>query len=143
MSPRARLGAVQVLLCGALIVTLAMAIQNLAWGAFGIFAGMLADRFGAFRVLVAGAALYALGRVGMALATSAVVFALTPGVLIGAAQAGTTYPRATCPPAAVAGVAAPRRLAWGVALGVCGLVFTWYQQPDFLFTLADRLWSCF
>jgi len=52
-------------------------------------------------------------------------------------------PRATCPPAAVAGVAAPRLLAWGVALGVCGLVFTWYQQPDFLFTLADRLWSCF
>jgi hypothetical protein len=52
-------------------------------------------------------------------------------------------PRATCPSAAVAGVAAPRLLAWGVALGVCGLVFTWYQQPDFLFTLADRLWSCF
>jgi MFS family permease len=119
MSSRARLGAVQVLLCGALIVTfsmgirhgfglwlqpitqaqgwsretfaLAMAIQNLAWGAFGIFAGMLADRFGAFRVLVAGAALYALGLLGMALATSTLVFALTTGVLIGAAQAGTTY----------------------------------------------------
>ena len=109
----------QVLLCGALIVTLAMgvrhgfglwlqpitqaqgwtretfafaiAIQNLAWGFFGIFAGMLADRFGAFRVLVIGAALYGLGLAGMALSPNAFLFSLTAGVLIGAAQAGTTY----------------------------------------------------
>ena len=74
----------QVLLCGAAIVTLSMgirhgfglwlqpitmdrgwtretfafalAIQNLAWGVAGPFAGMLADRFGAFRVLIAGSA---------------------------------------------------------------------------------------
>jgi len=109
----------QVLTCGALIVTLSMgvrhgfglwlqpitqaqgwtretfafaiAIQNLAWGVFGIFAGMLADRFGAFRVLVGGAVLYGLGLAGMALSPNALVFALTAGILIGAAQAGTTY----------------------------------------------------
>lgn len=69
----------------------AMAIQNLSWGIFGIFAGMLADRFGGYRVLVAGAVLYALGLVGMALSSSSLMFALTAGVLIGAAQAGTTY----------------------------------------------------
>ncbi|MFP5467756.1 MAG: MFS transporter [Gammaproteobacteria bacterium] len=114
-----RLSAAQVLLCGAAIVTLsmgvrhgfglwlqpitqaqdwtrenfafAMAIQNLAWGLFGIFAGMAADRFGAFRVLVGGAVLYALGLYGMATSTSPTLFALTAGVLIGAAQAGTTY----------------------------------------------------
>jgi len=119
MTAPCRLSAAQVLLCGALIVTFsmgirhgfglwlqpitqaqgwtretfafAMAVQNLAWGAFGIFAGMLADRFGAYRVLVGGAVLYALGLAGMALATSTLVFALTTGVLIGAAQAGTTY----------------------------------------------------
>jgi len=113
------LSLVQVLACGAAIVTLsmgirhgfglwlqpitqaqnwsretfafAMAIQNLAWGFFGIFAGMLADRFGAFRVLVVGAALYALGLAGMALAPTPFVFMLTTGLLIGAAQAGTTY----------------------------------------------------
>ena len=51
----------------------------------------LADRFGAFRVLIAGAVLYALGLVGMALAPTGLVFTLTGGVLIGAAQAGTTY----------------------------------------------------
>ena len=114
-----RLPLVQVLACGAAIVTLsmgirhgfglwlqpitqaqdwsretfafAMAIQNLAWGCFGIFAGMLADRFGAFRVLIAGAVLYALGLAGMALSPTPFLFTLTAGVLIGAAQAGTTY----------------------------------------------------
>ncbi|MCV0437935.1 MAG: MFS transporter [Hydrogenophaga sp.] len=114
-----RLSALQVLACGALIVTLSMgirhgfglwlqpitqaqgwtretfsfalAIQNLSWGVFGIFAGMAADRFGAFRVLIGGALLYGLGLAGMALSTSSLGFALTAGVLIGAAQAGTTY----------------------------------------------------
>jgi predicted MFS family arabinose efflux permease len=114
-----RLSALQVLACGAAIVTLSMgvrhgfglwlqpitqdmgwtrenfafalAIQNLSWGLFGIFAGMAADRFGAFRVLLVGAVLYALGLAGMALSPTPGVFALTAGALIGAAQAGTTY----------------------------------------------------
>lgn len=109
----------QVLICGALIVTLsmgirhgfglwlqpvtqtqgwtretfalAMAIQNLTWGLAGIFAGMLADKFGAFKVIIAGALLYALGLIGMAHAPTPLLFALTCGVLIGMAQAGTTY----------------------------------------------------
>ncbi len=110
----------QVLACGAAIVTLSMgsrhgfglwlqpitqaqgwtretfsfalAIQNLTWGVAGIFAGMLADRFGAFRVLIGGSVLYALGLVGMAHAPTPWLFALSAGVLIGIAQAGTTYP---------------------------------------------------
>ena len=115
----AGLSTLQVLACGAFIVTLSMgirhgfglwlqpvtqsqgwtretfafalAVQNLSWGVFGIFAGMAADRFGAFKVLVVGAVLYALGLLGMALSTTSVGFALTAGILIGAAQAGTTY----------------------------------------------------
>ncbi len=109
----------RVLVCGALIVTLSMgvrhgfglwlqpitqaqdwtretfsfalAIQNLAWGMAGVFAGMLADRFGALRVLLVGACCYALGLVGMALSTTSALFVLMAGVLIGVAQAGTTY----------------------------------------------------
>lgn len=109
----------QVLVCGAAIVTLSMgirhgfglwlqpitqsqgwsretfafaiAIQNLTWGITGIFAGMVADRFGAFKVVVVGALLYALGLVGMALASTPFMFSATAGVLIGMAQAGTTY----------------------------------------------------
>ena len=109
----------QVLLCGAMIVTLSMgirhgfglwlqpitqeqgwtrqtfslaiAIQNLSWGVMGVFAGMLADKLGAFRVLLIGAVLYAVGLAGMALSPTPLLFAMTAGVLIGAAQAGTTY----------------------------------------------------
>ena len=109
----------QVLICGAMIVTLSMgirhgfglwlqpitqeqgwtrqtfsfaiAIQNLSWGVIGVFAGMLADRLGAFRVLLMGTVLYAAGLAGMAMSTTPLLFALTAGVLIGAAQAGTTY----------------------------------------------------
>jgi len=109
----------QVLLCGAAIVTLSMgirhgfglwlqpvtqsqgwsretfafaiAIQNLVWGFSGIFAGMVADRFGAFKVIVGGAVLYALGLLGMAHASTPFLFSATAGVLIGMAQAGTTY----------------------------------------------------
>jgi MFS family permease len=69
----------------------AIAIQNLAWGVSGVFAGMLADRFGSFRVIVVGAVAYGLGLVGMAYSNSSLVFAMTAGVLIGVAQSGTTY----------------------------------------------------
>lgn len=70
---------------------LAIAVQNLMWGVAGIFAGMLADRFGAYRVIIGGSCLYALGLVGMAQASSTLVFAMSAGVLIGMAQAGCTY----------------------------------------------------
>ncbi|KQO14251.1 MFS transporter [Acidovorax sp. Leaf78] len=136
-----KLSMFQVLACGAAIVTLSMgirhgfglwllpitqemgwtrqsfalaiAIQNLSWGVIGIFAGMAADRFGAFRVLIGGAVLYGLGLAGMALSPTPTLFALTAGVLIGAAQAGTTY-------AVIYGVLgrqiAPERRSW--AMGV-------------------------
>ena len=69
----------------------AIAIQNLSWGICGIFAGMVADRFGAFRVIITGALFYVLGMLGMALSTGGLMFTITTGVMIGAAQAGTTY----------------------------------------------------
>nr|WP_315185301.1 MFS transporter [uncultured Albidiferax sp.] len=69
----------------------AIAIQNLTWGVSGVFAGMLADKLGAFKVMLAGAVLYALGLVGMAYAPTPLLFTLSAGVLLGMAQAGTTY----------------------------------------------------
>lgn len=47
--------------------------------------------FGAFRVIIVGAVLYALGLMGMAHASTPLLFTLSTGVLIGMAQAGTTY----------------------------------------------------
>ncbi|MBK1613999.1 MFS transporter [Rubrivivax gelatinosus] len=136
-----RLSMTQVLLCGAAIVTLSMgirhgfglwlqpitmdrgwtretfafalAVQNLAWGLAGPVAGMLADRYGAFRVLAVGSLLYALGLVSMALATSGLAFTGGAGLLIGIAQSGTTY-------AVIYGViarnVAPEKRSW--AMGV-------------------------
>ncbi len=69
----------------------AIAIQNLSWGITGIAAGMLADKFGAFKVIIGGALLYAFGLFGMAYANTPFLFALAAGILIGAAQSGTTY----------------------------------------------------
>ncbi len=114
-----RLSMTQVLVCGAAIVTLsmgirhgfglwllpvtmergwpretfafAMAVQNLTWGVAGLFAGMLADRFGAFRVLVVCAVAYAAGLALMAISNTPWAFLASAGLLVGIAQAGTTY----------------------------------------------------
>lgn len=91
----------------------ALAIQNIAWGLAGPVAGMIADRYGAYRVLVVGGLLYSLGLVLMALSSSGLAFTGSAGLLIGMAQAGTTY-------AVVYGVigrnVAPERRSW--AMGV-------------------------
>ena len=69
----------------------AMALQNLIWGASQPFFGMIADRKGAGRVLVTGAALYATGLVLMALSDTGWQFGLATGLFIGLAQGCTTF----------------------------------------------------
>ena len=141
-APRpATLSMTQVLICGAAVVTLSMgirhgfglwlqpitmdrgwtretfafalAIQNLAWGLAGPFAGMLADRYGAFKVLLVAAAMYAGGLIGMALSTSGLAFTGSAGLLIGMSQAGCTY-------AIVYGVigrnVAPEKRSWAMGI---------------------------
>ena len=70
---------------------LAIAVQNLTWGITQPFTGMLADRFGSAKILIAGCLLYALGLVTMSFSTSPWLFVLTAGVLIGTGQSGVTY----------------------------------------------------
>jgi MFS family permease len=69
----------------------AIAIQNLLWGVGQPFAGAVADRFGAFRVLCTGALLYAVGLVVMAYATTPGVLHLGAGVLIGFGLSGCSF----------------------------------------------------
>jgi MFS family permease len=73
------------------VFSLALAIQNLLWGAGQPFAGALADKFGAIRVLSGGAILYAIGLLLMANATSPAVLDLGAGVLIGFGLAGCSF----------------------------------------------------
>lgn len=140
-SPDRPLSMTQVLVCGAAVVTLSMgirhgfglwlapvtaergwtretfsfalAVQNLAWGLAGPVAGAIADRWGAFRVIVGGSLLYATGLVVMGVATSGTAFLGGAGLLLGVAQAGTTY-------AVVYGVigrnVAPERRSWAMGI---------------------------
>jgi len=70
---------------------LTIALQNLIWGAVQPVTGALADRYGAFKIMVAGGLLYALGLAGMAVSTDTLNFTLAGGLLIGLAQTATTY----------------------------------------------------
>jgi len=70
---------------------LAMAVQNLVWGATQPFAGVLADKYGSGRVVLCGALLYALGLVMMAHPTAPWAFVSTAGVVIGIGQSGVTF----------------------------------------------------
>ena len=157
----------QVLLCGAAIVTLSMgirhgfglwlqpvtqardwsreafsfaiAIQNISWGVSGIFAGMVADKFGAFRVIIVGALLYALGLFGMAHANTPMLFGASAGVLIGMAQAGTTF-------AVVYGVIgrniAPERRSWAMGMtAAAGSFGQFLMVPVEGFLIAQLGWQ--
>jgi len=70
---------------------LTIALQNLIWGAVQPITGALADRYGAFKIMVAGGVLYALGLAGMAISNDVLNFTLAGGLLIGLAQTATTY----------------------------------------------------
>ena len=73
------------------VFAFALALQNLLWGLSQPFAGALADRFGAARVVVVGGALYALGLLFMGLSESALGMTLSAGILIGLGLSGTTF----------------------------------------------------
>jgi len=101
------------------VFALAMALQNLAWGAAQPFAGRLADRYGAGKAILGGTVLYVAGLVLMAQAhgTAALVWS---GLLVGFGLSGTTFPVVF---GAIARSTAPERrsLAMGVAMSVGSL----------------------
>src|SRR5215216_1241974 len=73
------------------IFSFALAIQNLLWGVGQPFAGAVADRFGATRVISAGAILYGLGLAMMAYAQTPETIVLSSGVLIGFGLSGCSF----------------------------------------------------
>jgi MFS family permease len=102
--------------------SLALALQNLLWGAFGPFAGMAADRFGTMRVVLVGALSYMAGLVWMAVVTQPTLFIVGSGVFIGLGLACTAF-------GAVSGiigrVAPVERRSW--AFGVSGAASSFGQ----------------
>jgi len=73
------------------VFAFALALQNLLWGIGQPLAGIIADRFGAGRVLCAGGVMYAAGLALMSHATSASALDVSAGVLIGFGLSGTSF----------------------------------------------------
>ncbi len=110
---------VAALICGSIVITLSMGIrqvfglvlqpvtaeldlsrdvfglviglQNLTWGLTQPVAGLLADRFGAARIVAVGGLLYLAGLSLGAFSESASVLGLAIGILVGLGQSGTAY----------------------------------------------------
>jgi predicted MFS family arabinose efflux permease len=95
--------------------SVAIALQNLMWGLAQPFAGAVADRFGAARVVAVGGLCYAAGLVLMAFSNSGLDLNLSTGLLIGIGLSGCSF-------GVVLGVvgrrAAPARRT--IALGIAG-----------------------
>jgi len=91
----------------------AIALQNLLWGVGQPFAGAVADRYGAGRVLAAGGAMYAAGTALMAMSTSAASLAITGGVLLGLGLAGGSF---TIVLAAFARLVPEEKRSWSMGL---------------------------
>jgi MFS family permease len=92
---------------------LAIAIQNLLWGVGQPFAGAIADRYGAARVLAAGGAVYALGVALMSASTNGSTLALSGGVLVGLGLSGGSF---TIVIAAFARLVPEDRRSWAMGL---------------------------
>ena len=73
------------------LFSLAIAFQNLLWGAVQPFTGALADKYGSKKVVAAGGLLYALGLVLMAFSSSGLLINLSLGLIIGLALSATSF----------------------------------------------------
>ncbi len=95
------------------IFSLGMALQNLLWGLATPVAGALADRFGAARVLIAGAFFYALGVFVMAVAPTPLMFHLGGGLLTGIGIAMSSFGIVM---AALGRLVGPERRSWAFGI---------------------------
>jgi len=73
------------------VFSLAMALQNLAWGVLGAVAGGVADRYGPGRVIAGAALCYILGLIGMSVISSPIGMYLNSGLLLGMALGGASF----------------------------------------------------
>jgi len=105
----------------------AVALQNLLWGIGTPIAGMLADRYGSARVLIAGAIMYALGIMGMNYSDTGWMLDLTAGLLVGLGVAFSSF---SIVMAALGRLVPPEKRSWAFGLATASgsmgqALFTW------------------
>lgn len=116
------------------VLSLALAVQNLAWGVIAIFAGGLADRFGNLKVLLAGVLCYAAGMWGMSYSTTELAMVSTAGLLVGAGVAGTAF--GIVLPALARAVPEDRR-GWALGVGTAAGSFGQFLVVPLMQELVD------
>ncbi len=118
----------------------AIAIQNLVWGVATSVAGMLADRFGSARVLMAGAVIYALGVLGMNYSTTGAMLDFTGGILVGVGIALSSF---SIVMAALGRLVPPEKRSWAFGLATASgsmgqALFIWPVGKPFRVTAGIR-----
>lgn len=98
----------------------AIAVQNLMWGLAQPLTGMIADRFGSRRTIVAGLLFYGAGLLAMSSAATPAAFTMSAGVCIGIGLSGTAFGVIY---GALSRIAPAEKRSWalGVAGGIGGL----------------------
>ena len=93
---------------------IAMALQNLCWGIGQPLFGIIADKFGTWRVMALGALLYALGLVVTAIAPSPLWLHIGAGILIGLGVAACSFGVVL---ASIARLVSPEKRSFAFGLG--------------------------
>lgn len=96
------------------VFALAIALQNLVWGATQPFAGAIADRYGSGRIIAIGGLMYAAGVWLMATSTTPGMLHVSQGLLIGIALSGTTFAVVL---SAMARAVPEQRRSWALGMG--------------------------
>lgn len=121
------------------VFSLAIALQNLLWGAVQPFTGALADKYGSKIVVATGGVLYVIGLVLMAFSSSGILINLSLGLIIGLALSATSFSVLL---SAVGRAAHPskRSMAMGIA-SAAGSFGQFIMLPTTLLLLQQFGWS--
>ena len=95
------------------IYSLALALQNLLWGIATPVAGMLADKYGPSRVLMAGGVLYFIGMLIMASTGVPALFHLGAGIIVGVGVALSSFGIVM---AALGRIVPPEKRSWAFGI---------------------------
>ncbi|WP_180081405.1 MULTISPECIES: MFS transporter [unclassified Acinetobacter] len=121
------------------VFSLAIAMQNLIWGAVQPITGAFADKYGSKIVVAAGGALYTIGLLLMAVSSTGLLLNLSAGLILGLALSATSFPILL---SAVGRAAHPekRSLAMGIA-SAAGSFGQFIMLPSTLLLLQKFGWS--
>lgn len=121
------------------VFSLAIAMQNLIWGAVQPITGAFADKYGSKIVVAVGGALYTLGLLLMAVSSTGLLLNLSAGLILGLALSATSFPILL---SAVGRAAHPsnRSLAMGIA-SAAGSFGQFIMLPTTLLLLQNLGWK--